>query len=168
MQLCHGSYKSVLLIGPLAIKFPRLEFFWWLVKELPHGMRRISHVWDFIFYSYQEIRDECLTWARFKSDYLAQVYFFFGPVMVQKRIDGSIPSEEEGLKIWADLYHGTGHEVFKANAHNLSNRYSYRKTDKGFVLIDYGSNKEIAMRDLLLTWDFLFKQVLLGQAPPLH
>jgi hypothetical protein len=139
------------------VKFPRLNFFWEVISDLIHH-DGVGILIDPI----RENWDEYLTWRRFKSDYLAPVYFSIGLVNLQKRIDGPTPTQEELTMIWRELVFRTGGDISKTNLHNLLDVENFRRTEKGLVWIDYGSWEKMPMRKFLLTWDNLFKKLLLN------
>lgn len=130
MKIIEGSTRNTLIIGSIAIKYPRLK-------------RIISLLWDFdirsalrlLYCAIEANRSEYRCWTRIRPTFLAPTRFNLILFNIQKSIEGRVVSEEEIKKVLSKLSDETRLQLKRVDPHLYDGNFIH--DGRGYKLIDY-------------------------------
>ncbi len=131
MKIRHGSFRTAILIGPLAIKIPNIQ-------KCIYKCRGFKAIRNLFFAAVQQNWSEYKCWRANRADYLAPVYFSIGIFSILRRIYGVEPEKEEWPAVLKSLSRDAFEYLFEVDFHS-HHRHNIRRTSLGYQFIDYGA-----------------------------
>jgi hypothetical protein len=131
MQIQRGTNRIVLLVGKLAIKFPRIIF------KLPHGRNDLRYMRNLFVAGMIANLTEYYAWLVFRESFLVPVYLSIGFVSIQKRDFGTRPTDEEAWNVLWSLPEAARMRIITMDGHHFEGK-NFRKSSEGYRFIDYG------------------------------
>ncbi len=147
MQKIKGSQRLVLLIGPIAIKFPRLHYRWFgvpkLIKLVLFGdQAELATFWLKIRLNLLRgiiaNLTEATAYLWFRAPFLVPV-ISCGFFSIQLREYGETPTTQEITAILEQLPEHERTELFQLNHHHFDGN-NWKKNERGYRLVDYGDS----------------------------
>lgn len=147
-QIHRGTYRVTILIGPVALKFVRPVFVLNLIKGClkvigkKHFMARLENQFrQFRLRFARGVMANVSEWATYsttKAEYLAPTYFTLGIVNISRRQDGDKLTLKEIDALIEQIPERERNLWYSIEPHSVWEGTSWRKTPKGYVLVDYG------------------------------
>lgn len=128
-----GSTRRVLLIGPIAVKIPRMLPFSRQECDVP------MHMWIF----WHGLVGNLTEWANYRMGsrmpFLVRVYFSCGLFSVQKRERGRHPTDDEIDERFRDLSPEARKDLRLVDRHHMQPT-NFIVNESGWHVVDYGDH----------------------------
>jgi len=148
LKVYRGSSRTVFCLGGLAIKVVQLSRLWkifknllWMLIKGKSLQRREenSHETVCILCGLVANLTEYFTYVYTEAPFLAPVYFTLGIFSVQKYVEGDKPKNSELRQRFGRLTEKARFHMDQVTLHSWQPS-SFRVTEKGLVMIDYGDS----------------------------
>ncbi|MFZ2226107.1 MAG: hypothetical protein WA064_01150 [Candidatus Moraniibacteriota bacterium] len=150
MNIEKGQSRTVIILGDLVFKFPRILPFITAFKMTSsvakgRGMKKLDEYTSKLFRnatkkfiaSVEDNINEYLLWLKLKAVFLPKTHFSLGIVNIQVFIEGEHPTQEELWSIFSKIDKRTNYERRQVSTHCFD-RKNIIKTKNGLMLVDGG------------------------------
>ncbi len=161
MKIGIGTHRVIILIGHLAIKFPRFlrpfSLLEYMVKCKFTALRYdVPFTLSIFRQGIEENWHEYKCWKELKADFLMPTYItVLGLINIQKRSFGQPITLNESTQIWIRIARQTQGEIWKTWYHAIASRENYHRHKEGLKMFDYGGT-----RKFIFKWRNVFEEVL--------